>query len=162
MLYHSLVLPLFEYCDHIFDCLTQKDSLMIERLQNTCLRNILGNNKSSSATENRTELKQDSLALRRDMHTANEMYKIVHKIAPVEISRLFTSDDRENAYALTRHTRNELIVPRCNLECGKRNFRYRGATNWNSIPIDIRSQSTLKAFKVNILPHLRNKHHMAH
>ena len=162
MLYRSLVLPLFEYCDHIFDCLSQKDSLMIERLQNACLLNILGINRSISATENRTELKQDSLALRREMDTANEIYKIVNNISPPEISLLFSKEDGGDACTLWSHTREDLVIPRCNLECGKWNFRYRGAINWNSIPVHIRKQNTLKAFKVDILPHLRNKHSTAH
>ena len=160
MLYRSLVLPLFEYCDHIFNCISQKDSLMLEKLQNTCLRNILGRPKSSSATEMRAELKQDSLALHREFHTANEMYKIVNNMAPDEICSLFTVNNIEHNFTLRSATRNDLVVPRCKLECGKRNFRHRGAIIWNSIPLPLHNEQTLKAFKKVVLAYLRSKYNV--
>ena len=89
MLYHTLVLPIFEYCDFIFNCLSQKNCIMLERLQNTCLRNIIGYDRLGSATRMRAELEQDSLSLRCCAHSLNEMYKILNDIAPTTLQDLF-------------------------------------------------------------------------
>ena len=155
MLYHSLVLPLLEYCDHIYDCLSQKDSLMLECLQNATSWNILEYDRMSSATQMRTELNQDALTLCRERHTLNEMYKIVNKMLPPEICSLFTFNTYENR-TLRSETRQDLAVPCCKLECGKRNFVYRGSTKWNKLPINLKRANTLKAFKKASIEDLRS------
>ena len=58
MLYKTLVLPIFEYADFIYDYLSKKDSMMIERLQSTSLQCIMGYDRLDSATQMRTELHQ--------------------------------------------------------------------------------------------------------
>ena len=145
---------MFEYCDHIFDYLSQQDSVMLEHLQNASFRNILGYDRMTSASLMRTELNQDSLALRREQHTLNKMYKIVHKMSPNEICSVFSFSSNETR-TLRSEMRKDLIVPRCKLECGKRNFVYRGSMKWNKLPICLRNASSLKAFKKAAVDYLR-------
>ena len=40
-LYRTLVLPLFDFNDYVYDCLTVNDSYTMQKLQNTALRSIL-------------------------------------------------------------------------------------------------------------------------
>ena len=155
MLYKSLVLPIFEYCDFIFDCLNQQDATLLECLQNASFRNISGFYRMTTGTAMRTELNQDSLSLRREHHTLNEMYKIVHKMSPDKICSLF-SFSFNDIRTLGSETRQDLNVPRCKLECGKSNFVYRGSIKWNRLPIGLRNANSLKAFKKTALEHLRS------
>ena len=45
MLYKTLILPIFDYGDIIYDCLCQKDAVTLQRLQNMSLKTILKANK---------------------------------------------------------------------------------------------------------------------
>ena len=42
MPYKPLVLPIFDYCDLIYDCIPVKDSEMLQRLRNLANKQILG------------------------------------------------------------------------------------------------------------------------
>ena len=124
MLYRAFVLPMFEYYDHIFDCLF--DSHKVERLQNSSLRHIIGYSKVTSATLMRTELNQDSLALRTEYHTLNKMYKIVNNMSPDTICSPINLNVTTNSVTLRCHTRHDLVILHCKLECSQNNFVYRG------------------------------------
>ena len=40
MLYKTLVLPHFTYCDLAYNCMSIKDSQMLQKLQNSCIKSI--------------------------------------------------------------------------------------------------------------------------
>ena len=76
------------------------------------------------------------------------MFKCIHGIAPDrlcnEIEMVF---DRHGV-----NTRNanslKVTVPKPNLECFKRSFKYAGAQVWNSLPDDLHNAPSLNNFKV--------------
>ena len=37
------------------------------------------------------------------------------------------------------HSSNTLSIPSWNITAGKRTFQYRAATNWNKLPVSVRS-----------------------
>ena len=41
MLYETLILPLFDYCDVVYGGLNQKDSMTLQKLQNFSLKSML-------------------------------------------------------------------------------------------------------------------------
>ena len=41
MLYETLILPLFDYCDYVYHCLTRRDCNTLKKMQNCRLRRIL-------------------------------------------------------------------------------------------------------------------------
>ena len=42
MLYKSLIILNFDHSDYVYDCMNQRDILLLQRLQNLALKNILG------------------------------------------------------------------------------------------------------------------------
>ena len=155
MLYRSLILPIFEYCDFIFDCLSQKNAIMLECFKNSAIGNIMGYNRMDSATKMRTESNQDSLSLRRSAHCMNEMYKVINKMAPPELQSLFKFKTSDSGMSLRSESRKDLEIPSCKLECSKRNFTSRGSLNWNKLPVPSRSIGTLASFIKAVYEYLR-------
>ncbi len=73
-LYRSLVLPIFDYVDYVWDCLSQQDALTLQKLQNMALKNILNVPRITPTEQIHTQLNQDMLQTRRQKHTAAFMY----------------------------------------------------------------------------------------
>ena len=61
-LYRSLVLPIFDYADYVWDCLSQQDSLTIQKLQNMALKNILHVPRITPTEQIHAQLNQDMLS----------------------------------------------------------------------------------------------------
>ena len=49
-LYKKLVLPIYDYNDFLYDCMPQKSSLMLQRLQNMCFKLILHTDKRTATS----------------------------------------------------------------------------------------------------------------
>ena len=89
-LYQSLVLPILDYADYVWDCLSQHDSLTIQKLQNMALKNILNVPRLTPTEQIHTHLKQDMLGTRRQKHTATFMYEVHHNMAPPQFNDMVT------------------------------------------------------------------------
>ena len=151
MLYKTLILPYFDYCDYVYHCLNQKDCYTLQKLQNCSLRQILKCDKLSSTIHMHNECEIEMLDKRRDRHVSQEMYRAIHGMAPRNIQNMFKHvQDTHNVN--TRSKNNEqLYIPRCRLEVSKRNFRYRGVHNWNPLPLAIRNAPTFTHFKTSCM-----------
>ncbi len=88
-LYTSLIVLIYDYCDVVYNCIHQKDSRTLQRLQNMGLKTILKMGKLASTELIRLAPGVLPLELRRDMHTANEMAKVPLGIAPEPIPNMF-------------------------------------------------------------------------
>ena len=41
MLYKTLILPIIDYGDILYDCITQKNAMILQRIQNMALKSVL-------------------------------------------------------------------------------------------------------------------------
>ena len=149
-LYRSLILPVLDYADVVYDCLSAKNCHELQKLQNGALRIVQYADKCTRTKQLHDASKIMYLTDRRKIHTCNEMFKIVNKLAP---------DCIENKFALIRdisavNTRaaqnNNLVIPHVSLESSKRNFVYRGPCYWNMLDHDVRGKPSLAAFKRSV------------
>ena len=149
MLYKTLILPLFDYCDIVYHCLNHRDKHILQKLQNCALRNTVRCHKLTPTVQLHENCSIELLSTRRDIHVSNEMYKVNTGMSPHNIQYMFELS-RDKHCKVTRNAMNDnYYVPRCRLETGKRNFRYRGAKNWNALPRGLRQSSSLSVFKRN-------------
>ena len=126
MLFKTLVLPRFHYNDFIYDCLNSRDQLTLQRLQNTCARNILKAEWMTPSALMHKELNLLKLTERRDFHTSCEMYKIVHQESIPQLVSKFTYVSDVYTRSTRSSTNDALYQPMVNLEICKNNFVYRG------------------------------------
>ena len=152
-LYRSLVLPIFDYADYVWDCLSQQDALTLQKLQNMALRNILNVPRRTRTDQTHTQLHQDMLHTRRNKHTATFMYQVYNNEAlPIFDNMLSKLEEPRERITRANNSMN-FYTPRVHLEMSKRNTRYRGVKVWERIPEEVKSAPSKAAFKraVNLL-----------
>ena len=150
MLYTTLILPIFDYGDIIYNCLSQQNAVMLQRLQDMSLRTILQTDKRASTVTIHENLDVLALESRRNMHSATQMYKINNGIAPEPVVKLFVRRDNINPRATRCTTQNRYDIPYCRLQMSRRDFVYRGINIWHGLPTAFQSIDTLKEFKSTV------------
>ncbi len=147
MLYKTLILPYYDYCDVVYHCLSQKDNYTLQKLQNCSLRQILKYDKLSPVSDMHSICNIEMLDMRRDRHVSHDLYRATHDIAPASIQNMFKYVHDTHSKQTRSHTSELLYLPRCKLEFSKRNFKYRGVLYWNPLPENLRHSQSLATFK---------------
>ena len=153
LIYRTIILPLFDYADVVFDSSPQKYTDQLQKLQNRAGRIILGIDpyKHISNHAIHQTLNWESLKSRRVKHTLSLAYKIINNLSAPYMQDLFAFVSQQ--YSL--RSDGNLVLPKPHKESCKRMFSYRGASYFNDLPRDVKSshsyKSFLKAFDQNIL-----------
>ncbi len=143
MLYHSLVLLHFDYCDVVIGNLYKANLRRLQKLQNRGVRIIL---KADSRTHinDMSDLKWLTIEQRHKLHTSVMVYKVMNSLAPNYLCKYFTELSDMN---ITHgKTRGLLEIPKKQLARGQRTFQYRGTKLWNDIPQHVHDASSLDTF----------------
>ena len=154
MLFKTLVVPLFEYCDFVYDALTEKDKYTLQKLQNCCLRNILQTGRLTPTIEMHNRLSLLPLSDKRFVNTCSEMHKIYHNSAPNCISTKFTRIGDVHLYNTRGAARNDFYIQPTRTKLAKGNFSVRGAHAWHSVPECLKEIENRKGFKNALQAHL--------
>ena len=67
-MYKQLILPLFDYSDHIYDGTTQYNKHILQVLQNSAFRCILRADRMTPTSQLHVELDMDRLNIKREKH----------------------------------------------------------------------------------------------
>ena len=128
-------------------------SVLAERLQklhNRCARVIMRyQNEAGQSELALRHLGWSLLSERRTQIKARLMFKVLHDLAPVRLSNIFSDSCSANNYHL-RNADNKLALPLPKTEFLKKSFSYNGARIWNSLPNEIRCCETLTSFDKSI------------
>ncbi len=139
MLYKSLVVSLFDYCDTVYQIMLAKDLAHLQVLQNKACRIILQQNRFSHASDLHCDLKLPYLSQRRELHTLVIMYKIVSNTAPPYLTRMIKPIEDRPAPTATRGAETYLLeLPLFRTNKGQGAFSFLGPRYWNSLPQEIR------------------------
>ena len=143
-------LPVLDYADIVYDCLTVRDCNELQRLQNYSMRVLLQSGFDKSSSEMHSELELYRLADRRHMHTLDYVYKCVYGLAPERVcSQLHEIQTVHNRQ--TRATeRHNLAMPNFRLDMSRKSFWYRGPFYWNLTDLSIRQTPSLNCFKSSL------------
>ena len=127
----------FDYCDVIYSTATKDDLDRLQRLQNKCLKICLGLHKRHETADLHAQADSPYLEDRRNAHVCNYMFK--------RKSRGGLLADRDISTRL--HDATLFKVPFPHKETFKRAIIYAGATDWNSLPVDMRNYDDYQVFK---------------
>ena len=138
-LYQVYLLLIIDYCDVVWTPTIVNQTRHLEKFHSKFL---------SSCTTNSSLLKY-SLIERRKFHSTMQVYKILHKLAPLYLHDMF-------AYATSitgcvRRNVHRLFVPQINTVYGRRNLFYHGTVIWNALPAALYNISSFAQFKCNYL-----------
>ena len=141
------MLPIFDYGDIIFDCLLQRDSARLQRLQNSALRIILRADRRTSVKQMHTELSVDFLENRRHKHTCHEAYKCYSGLSPPSLCNMFRRVGDVNDRQTRLADSDNVVIPHIRLQAARRDFAYRGPFYWQMLDQEIKASNSLGQFK---------------
>ena len=147
MLYKSLVMPYFDYCDTLWDSCSCQLKQKLQILQNRALRIINKADKRTHISDLHNMSKILTLEQRRKYHTQVFMYKALNNLCSDYISSKFCYSSKIHLHSTRSASSNAPYIPHINLNVGKNRISYRGAISWNSLPLEIREAHTLRLFK---------------
>ena len=149
-LYKSLITPILDYGDTVYDCLSAKDSHKLQTIQNCALRIILQKDRRTHVADMHREAKLHYLSDRRHQHTMNQTYKCVYGMAPSKLCEQLVPV--QNAHVMTSRAKSNsvLMVPYCRLEMTKRSFRHRAPSMWSLLDDDLKLKPTYNSFKYSL------------
>ena len=134
-LYKTLLVPILDYCDMVYDCLPKYNTDILQKLQNGAYRIILRKGKRTSTSDMHSELKLNRQADRWHLRTMTYMYKVVHGLLPTEVCELFQLV-RDNHGRNTRASATlDLVMPNPRLETSKKDIKNQGPMYWNMVVI---------------------------
>ena len=100
------------------------------------------------------ELQWLSFPKRIKYHTCIMMYKTLTDMPPDYMSELFKKAHETHGRNLRSANNDMLKVPFSHTRYYDRSFAIQGATEWNSLPLDIRKLPSLTSSKHNVKKHL--------
>ena len=147
--YKAPILPYFDYGDIIYGSAYNKYVDKLQKLQNRAARLILRVKPEShvSTAEMHNALGWQFLEKRRYHHSVIFMYKVMHDLTPTYLRSEFDLAPQHYSSRLGE----KLLLPKPRTESLKKSFKYRGAMAYNALPPNVKSSSTIDAFKSTIL-----------
>ena len=158
-LYKSLIRPLMEYGDVIWNNCYECDSALLDSVQYEAARLVTGAIKGTSSARLYKELAWECLSSRRKLHLS-QFYKIVKNLAPFYLSELLPKLSSERTDYRLRSGENFTQFS-CRTSRFQKSFFPSAITGWNSLDLDVRNSVSLPTFKAKLrstlFPHCYNK-----
>ena len=136
-IYKTMILPIMEYGDILYDGSNQKLTGKLQVLQNRCLRTCLLPNQHLPTIRLHEIGSIANLKMRREMHLQLYMFKQKSNVNIVNNRKVCTR--MHDAIVFTTFKPNS--------EKYKRNVLYKGALAWNSLSVAIRKSQTYTLLK---------------
>ena len=161
MLYNSLVLSVFDYCDIIYGSCCDTLKHRLQKLQNRGARLLLHLNNRSHVLPMLNQLKWLDIDSRIKMH----VYLMVHRCLydssiPSNLKDLFITCSSIHNHRTRISSTSGLHLHRINLVKGQNSFRFRGSALWNELPSNIRCIENFSRFKSSLIRHLLDNIHV--
>ena len=147
ILYKTLIAPLLDYGDIIYDGLTVKDSHMLQRLQNSALRIILNKDRETHIADLHNEANVLMLTTRRKHHLCHQVYKGLNGMAPMHLSDKLEPIEMHQQRTTRLTGQGQLKPKTVKLEMCKKIFYHKAPKAWNPIEVDIKYSKDIICFK---------------
>jgi len=148
-LYKSLVRPMLEYGDIVFDDNSTTLSQRLEAIQVDAARTCTGAFISTSTNLLLSELGWSTLTERRKTHKLIYYYKIVNGLTPHYLHDLLPPRVADISNYPLRNALNRSLVPARTMRY-KQSFLPSTTVLWNTLPDSVRVSATLSTFKKSL------------
>ena len=148
-LYKSLVRPILEYGNVIWNPLLKKDILHLEKVQRRATK-LVCEIKDMPYEVRLQYLDLPTLIYRRARADAIQTYKILNNLENIDQAYFFTS--RDSGYD-TRSSQHSLYKRRVRTQLRHHSFSNRVVNLWNSLPGSVTQSGTVNCFKSRLDKH---------
>lgn len=145
-IYNSLIQPLFDYCDVVWDNLMASQATRLQKLKNRAGRVITQQGYDVRSYVIREELGWKTLQEMRDQHKLVLIYKALNNLAPPYLLDYLHLCNYSENYNL-RDREMKIALPRPKTNYLKNSFALSGGKLWNGLPTEARLATSLKLFK---------------
>ena len=128
------------YCLPVFGGCGKGDLDALQVMQNSAARYVAQSRKDVSRKDLFREVRWLTVRQLIYYHTALTIHRIRNAQEPEYLSEILTRDNRLN----------KIIIPNSNLTLAKQSFCFRGAEDWNKLPIEIRACRKIGTFKTKL------------
>jgi len=156
-LYTTMVLPIIEYCDIIYDNCTLRNALDLENVQRRAALVCTGAYRHTSNDALLAELGWQPLRIRRQIHKLCLFFKIKNSLTPPYLIPLIPRAN-ETQYRLRSASNATLPIPYSRLSSTRNAFVHSTVRLWNNLSVDTRAGTSLSGFKRRVKLDLF-KHH---
>ena len=154
-IYKRTILPVIEYGCIVWHERNKSLSDKLKRLQNQAMRVILGANRTTCTHYMRNTLGLLTLYSERRFLRFVFIFKILNnQNCPKQLEGYLTS----KAELQNRNLRNQgtLNAPQSRTSSGRKTFQIAGASDWNSLPTELRKTTSIGSLKFNIFKQRRD------
>ena len=153
MLYCTLVLPFFSYCNLVWANTFPTSLKQLNALQNKAIRIISHVQPRIHAKPLYQELNLLTMNNIMKYQQAIFIYQCVNGLLPTQFSNMFAFTQDNYNYRTRSSLSRQLIIPRHRTLSFQYNIRYSGPKVWNDLPLIIKSAPTLQIFKSKLKKH---------
>lgn len=141
----QLILPIFDYADIVYQCAPKTTLHPLDVVYNKLCRFILGCPFTTHHCTMFEQLNWFSLTSRRRQHWLQFIFKCIHFNYPPYLKQLMV---RFSSTYQLRHSKQFFYsVPGFSKCTAKKAFMWKAPSDWNNLPANIRSMSSLYQFK---------------
>ena len=151
-LYKTMILPIIEYCDIIYDNCTVREALALENVQRRAALVCTGAYKHTNTDCLLAELDWLPLRVRRTSHKLCMLFKIVRGLSPSYLTAVLPRP-RVPGYSLRSSDNMTLPTPFSRLSSVRNSFANSSIRLWNTLDKDLRLTPTLFSFKSKLTKH---------
>ena len=151
-IYHSIIEPHFDYCCIVWDSMSDTLANKMQKLQNRAVRIISRADYSVRSTDLLEKFGLPTLDERRKRFKMSMLFKILNNNAPTYLKELFNYNDGAQSFGL-RNANLNLSLPSVKTELYQQSFAFSGAKLWNTLPNDLKTETSLKSFKDKLATH---------
>ena len=145
-IYLTLIRPLFEYGDVIFDNCTQYEKQELDKIQNEAARIATGTTKLVSPATLYNEICWETLELRRYNHKLTLFYEMMRNITPLYLSSLVPQSVR-NLSRYNRRNSNYLQTIDARTNQYYNSFLSSSVRSWNNLSVEAKQCDSVNSFK---------------
>ena len=144
MLYTSLIIPHFDYCNVVWGNAGNTLLSKLDVLQKTAGKVILGLPRRFPTDVLFSRLGWEKLCDRRLTHLNILVYKSLSCNVPSNLCNIFTTLSNSHSYSTRACCQGNLVLPPCRNTSDTRKFTYRGASAFNNLPAAAKSPLPVK------------------
>ena len=155
--YKSYILPIIDYGCLIWGRCSTSNTNRLIKLQKRAARIILKVDLMTPSKQMFSEFKWLPFPERVKYHTHVMMYKILNNMAPDYLRQLFQNVSETQDRALRSADNKLLTTPLCLTTYYEKSFTVAGASEWNSLHLNLRKLPTIQSFKTAVKSYLLNE-----